>query len=416
MKLTTIDKPEKKNADYLEAIKEGNFFKQMDYAISNSPTASMVALMFKEYCVLPNLKPKYQDLWDKLTHERISYGFYTLWAEYDIDLNLKELHFRPDSMYRVKKKDDIGNVSSYFNTITGKEYPAFNKDKTILASQIEKAGGFEKFSGQIFQYNTTTQPYEITPFFSVVKWMRIEEITPENIDSASDNSLFGNNIFIMKKSAESSVDEDGNTVLTNTDKVIGALRASKSTKKSGTNHVLTVDTEEELSKLMHKIEIGNTIDIDKFNTVDDKAGKKICTAGYCFPHVLASASEGLFSASGESYRAAIAIWSETCFSQAEKIENVFAKMGIVLQEVQAADATVEDNSDVDQTTLDAQATLKGSVGGVQSILAIQTSYAQKLTTYESAMSILSLVFGYNEIDSRNLLGNPVLTPLTPPVV
>ena len=64
---------------------------------------------------------------------------------------------------------------------------------------------------------------------------------------------------------------------------------------------------------------------------------------------------------------------------------------------------------LDDTTLNAQAQLKGSVGGVQSLLEVQTSYANGTTSYESAIAILDLIFGFNREQAIRLLGNPEKT-------
>jgi hypothetical protein len=339
MKLyTAIEKPKRELINFNKLVETGDYFKEMDYAIQNSPTATMVVLMFKKYCVLPNLKEQFSELWGKIIDEKIKYGYFTLWVEYDADLEVKNVNFRLSKNYRAKRMDDVGNVSEYLNVITGKKFPAFNPDKKVLRSQIEKAGGFDKFSGQIFQYNTTSQSYEITPLFSVYDWMKIEHDTPTHISASADNALFGNNVFLMKKGAESSntPEEDGegeNKPISNTDRVIGALRAAKGTKSSGTNHVITVDTEDEdLNKIFVKMAIGNDIDLDKFSDVDDKAGKKICTAVYCFPQILANPSEGLFGNSGEALNVAIDYWKSTCLFEAQKIQKAFEKLGLKIVE------------------------------------------------------------------------------------
>lgn len=337
MQIVSIDKPIKEDKDFVKLVETGSYFKEMDYAILNSPTATMAVLMFKKYCELPNLQDKFSDLWAKIIDEKIKYGFFTLWVEYNIDLTPKEVHFRLSKNYRAKKVDDVGNVSQFLNVITGKKFNAFNPDKEILKAQIKEAGGFEKFSGQIYQYNTTSQNYEFTPFVSVLKWMKTEEDTPNHISSSADNALFGNNVFLMKKGADSVDNDNPNApkVISNTDRVVGALRAAKSTKNSGTNHVITVeaDTDEDLTKAFIKMPIGNDIDIDKFNSVDDKAGKKICTACYCFPQILANPSEGLFGNSGDAYQTAINFWQKTCLFEAEKIEKEFKRIGITLQTI-----------------------------------------------------------------------------------
>jgi hypothetical protein len=334
MKITTIPRPIHENKNFVKLIEDGDYFKEMDEAIRGSATASMVVLMFKKYCTLPNLKESILPYWGKIKDEKIKYGFFTLWVEYNADLTVEAVHFRLSKDYRVKKMDDLGKASQFLNVRTKKTFPAFNPDKEVLKAQIEKAGGFDKFTGQIYQYNTTSDNYEFSVFVPVYPWLLVEDKTPTHITASADNALFGNNIFLMKKAAESStdnVDGDGNKIVTNTDRVVHALRAAKTVKNSGTNHVITVDTEEDLTKVFTKIEIGNNIDLDKFNAVDDKAGKKICTAAYCFPQILANPSEGLFGNSGEAYQAAINFWQKTCEFEALKIEAAFREIGVEIQ-------------------------------------------------------------------------------------
>ncbi len=410
MDIVEIKKPVTEKKDFVKLIEKGDYFTEMDTAIMNSPTASMAVLMFKKYCVLPNLKPSFAPYFEKIKHEKISYGYFTLWVEYNADLEVKAAYFRLSKNYRVKYKDDLGKASMYYNVNTKAEFPAFNSDKKVVAAQIKKAGGFDKFTGQIYQYNTTTANYEYSVFFPVFKWMEIEADTPTFITASADNALFGNNIFVMKKGAESSVGEGAEgepRPMTNTDAVIGALRQAKTVKNSGTNHVLTVDTEDDVKNIFTKVAIGNDIELDKFNNVDDKAGKKICTAAYCFPQILANPSEGLFGDSGKAYQAAIDFWAKTCEFEALKIEAAFLEIGVSIQNVDPAeDEQQEEELSVDQATLDAQAQLRGSVGGVQALLSIQTSYSQELTTYDSAIAMIELVFGYNNDEAKRLLGAP----------
>ena len=61
---------------------------------------------------------------------------------------------------------------------------------------------------------------------------------------------------------------------------------------------------------------------------------------------------------------------------------------------------------VTNETAQAQAQLKGSVGGVQSLLEVQASYGAGTTTYESAIAILDLIFGFSRPQAIRLLGNP----------
>jgi len=414
MKLTTVDKPVKEKTDFSKIIESGDFFKIMDEAIQNSPTATMTVLMFKKYCVLPNLKKKYKAMWTKIVDEKIKYGMFTTWIKYDADLKPIDVSYRQSRYYRARKIDDLGNVNQYLNAKNDKTFPAFNPNKKVLLQQIEKAGGFKKFSGQVSQYNTTSQPYEITPLFSVYKWMLIEDDAPEHITASADNSLFGNNIFLMKKSAESSDQKDeatGEVKISNTDRVIGALRQAKSTKQSGTNHVLELglDDDADLTKFFQKVDIGNNIDIDKFNAVDDKASKKICTAAYNFPPILANANEGVFGNSGDAINAAIENWKTTCLFEAEKINEYFKNIGIDLQE-----ATEEEAKPVEDERTEEQKELMAFSGTVPNILALQASVQSGATTVESGVAMLKLLYGFKEDEARAIVGSPKITPPAQP--
>jgi hypothetical protein len=54
---------------------------------------------------------------------------------------------------------------------------------------------------------------------------------------------------------------------------------------------------------------------------------------------------------------------------------------------------------------DARAQLKGSVGGVQGIIQIQTSVAQGLTDRGSAIALLELIYGFSNAEATRLLGD-----------
>jgi DNA-directed RNA polymerase specialized sigma24 family protein len=65
--------------------------------------------------------------------------------------------------------------------------------------------------------------------------------------------------------------------------------------------------------------------------------------------------------------------------------------------------------------LESQATLKGSVGGVQALLQIQQS-VQGLTDVESAIVIISEIFGFSFELARQMLGTPkITTEVTEPI-
>jgi len=68
--------------------------------------------------------------------------------------------------------------------------------------------------------------------------------------------------------------------------------------------------------------------------------------------------------------------------------------------------------EINKQKLSAQANLKGSVGGVTALLALQQSVAAKTTDINSGIAIIQEIFGIEEQTARKMLGSPEITPNT----
>ena len=64
---------------------------------------------------------------------------------------------------------------------------------------------------------------------------------------------------------------------------------------------------------------------------------------------------------------------------------------------------------IDQKRLEAQANLKGTVGGVQGILEIQRSVSTGITQRDAAIALLVEIYGFSNEQASNIIGNP--TPI-----
>lgn len=76
------------------------------------------------------------------------------------------------------------------------------------------------------------------------------------------------------------------------------------------------------------------------------------------------------------------------------------------EDINGNTAVVAQVDDAEAQIRTAQATLRGSVGGVDSVLKIQESYVLGNTSYESAIAMLENIFGYSNEVSKKMLGNP----------
>lgn len=331
---------------YITIGDDGLFFQQMDEAYLNSPTATMCLLKFQEFCKLENLKKEYLEIWNKINSDYVRYGYFILQITYNIDAEIDGVVYRSVKDFLAKEKDDNENISTFKNIKTGKEYPIFNPDKTVVKKQFE-AVGYENFCGQIFMYNDTAMPYRITPLYSVLKWMVIEADSATYVAKASENAMFGNNIFVIKKSSSDINDLSDGAIREREiiSEINEMLTDSKGVEKTAQNYLLewSGDTED-VTKLIGKVSISNDVNVDLLNAVDSKAQSKICVAFYNFPKILMYESENLFGDSGAAINTATALWKQTCEREANKIKSIFDEMGIYILETPQTNGITDPNN------------------------------------------------------------------------
>lgn len=310
--------------DYVLIGENGSYFKDLDEAYLNSPTATMALLKFHEFCVPVDLADKYQALWKKVENDYIRYGYYLINVTYTIDglVDKEEIIYRNPKHYVVKDEDDNGNASTFKNIKTGVVYPTFNPNPEIVKAQIRKVG-YKNYKGQIYMYNDSSLPYRITPLYAVLNQMKAEANSGTYVTKACDNAMFGNNIFVMKKSSDATARE-----LEIIDTVKEAISGVKGVDEAAQNLLLEWEGDvEDVPKLLQKVSISNDVNVDLLNNVDDKAEQKICTSCYGFPRILISQSEGIFGNSGEAIKTATELWAKTCQREAQNILDGFKQIG-----------------------------------------------------------------------------------------
>jgi len=327
---------------FVQLGEDGLYFQNLDEAFLNSPTATMCLLKFHEYCVPIGLLDKYQSLWKKIENDYIRYGYFVLNIEYDIDAKVIGAHYRNPKDYLAKEKDDVDNTSVFKNKKTGVLYPAFNSEPLVVKSQFAKEG-FEKFKGQIYMYNDSSMPYRITPLYSVLKWMELESDASTYVSRASDNAMFGNNIFVVKASSADLSDMSPEALKEREilSDIKEALTEAKGVENTAQNILLEWkgDTED-VTKLITKVSISNEVNVDLLNSVDDKAESKICTACYNFPKILLFQNDGIFGDSGAAIETATKFWALSCQREANNILDAFKAIGIqITQETPQTDGS-----------------------------------------------------------------------------
>ena len=179
--------------------------------------------------------------------------------------------------------------------------------------------------------------------------------------------------------------------------------------------------------------IKNSVKSDKYVHFETSSANYIRKAFKNIPPQLVDYVAGkLGNTSGEDLVKAQAIYNSLVSKDQEKIEMLFKELfrNYKVDINPTNNWTIKQYSLLDNGTVnydetnpiqseeqlaqkairDAQAVIRGSVGGVTTILAIQLSVANKTTTFDSAVSMLENIFGYSEEVAKRMIGNPEPNP------
>lgn len=291
-----------------------------------------------------------------------------------------------------------------------KAFDTFNTNPDVVKYQIEKAGGFNKYLGQIYYLSLDdSSTYPLSPV----------DVCLEDAESEYNFSVFRNTTitggffapivmrhakFEDKKDKEAFVEKVKNLKgAKNADKILLLEDEFTSDNKDGSLRIDKVD-------LNYNDKTFGTWPADVSNNIR-KAYKNI-------PVVLVDYEAGkLGNTSGESFYAAQkfynSITSEERMSLSAAMKEIFSNFyqninpendwSIKELEILKQDVTVDAQA---QALQQSQAQLRGSVGGVTALLAVQTSVSAGTTTYESGVAMLKYIYGYEDAVAREILGQP----------
>ena len=133
--------------------------------------------------------------------------------------------------------------------------------------------------------------------------------------------------------------------------------------------------------------------------------------GHSIPPQLVIMSNGLF---GQDRQDIMQEFQDDYVSaRQKKMENILNKLiadlGIT-EKLELLTYRGESEEEIQPDAVDAnaqaQAALRGSVGGVQALLQVQQSVAQGLTDIESAIAIVELIYGFDRESALRLVGSP----------
>jgi len=158
----------------------------------------------------------------------------------------------------------------------------------------------------------------------------------------------------------------------------------------------------------------------------EEAERKILIA-HSYPSILLAGSKTGFSSNADEiavatksvFRRVINPAREILLNELQGVFNAIDNGGFKLAVEDFDTESMDENDNGENTSVgvvadksaeqqnaEAQATLRGSVGGVQALLEIQASYVAGTTSYGSAISMINLIYGFTEDEAKKLLGTP----------
>jgi len=297
-----------------------------------------------------------------------------------------------------------------------KWYPVYNSNTEAIAAQVDdSAKNKKRYSGQIYFYFIDNDYlYPLSPFDSVYL----------DADTEAQVSLFKNrevrdgfkDTVIMRTVAPTNEDD--------------AIELNDSIKNMlGADAPKVMHLYDEIDPATGELKKNGSFAIDKITTnINDKLfeqwekslSNNIRKAIYGLPAILIDYENGqLSSTSGESIIQAVNYYNQIT---KDIRKNIGEQLGSLLSKTLIpqlrtnADWSIEplklvDEIKVDELSskkLEAQAVLKGSVGGVQALLQLQQSVITGATTADSAVEIIKEIYGIEETTARKMLGAPEL--------
>lgn len=297
----------------------------------------------------------------------------------------------------------------------------YNPRPEVIQAQVEKAGGWENYKGQIaFLKLSKKYTYPKPLIETAYTFADVENHLGMYYNSTVKRS-FEDITFIRHRAFPNKTDQD--TFEKNIKSLSGLENASSKMMIED-----DWDDEREKSGNFKFDTIENKVRSEKYAHFENSSANFIRKAFKNIPPQLVDYISGkLGNTSGEDLLKAQSIYHSQVGRDQEKIEMFFKELfkdykdeinpsnnWKIKQYSLLDDGTAEDGeANPEEETAKkeiraAQATLRGSVGGVTAVLQIQTSVSQKITSYEAGVSMLENIFGYSNEVAKSMLGEPLI--------
>lgn len=340
-------------------------------------------------------------------------------VSYNANLEISQIKAVKTKDIRIWKQDDSGYSSMYVysnNWDKSKskaeesgeiKYYAFNPDPDVVASQIEKAGSISQYTGQIIHIQKDeTNVYALSDIDEVKEDAVCEGNSKMFRMLGSEKGFLNSKLMVVPPFPD---DESRDEFKRNMQQLQGAENTG------GVNILEMYNVSEDVTKQYSLSDLTSDFNDKLFEYTDQQSERNICKAFSVPPLLINQADSSLFGSSGELIKQAkIQLWE----SQGEArmaFEEVFTiivslfddskvqktEMLIVSPYEDVQEATIEQTPE--EVNAESQAKLRGSVGGVNAIVNVQTQVAQGVISKEAGVATIVNLYGFSEEVANDML-------------
>lgn len=347
----------------------------------------------------------------------------------DLNNDIKSLEVLPFSHCRVGKKDDDeynGKIvvctdwSDNKKVKTAREVDVYNPSLKVLEAQVAEAGSINKHNGQILYFKFGKYTYPLSPLHPCLDDAESEQLSSIFKNTSLKKGFFGKTLVVTKPLIDPLLEKD--------DEDYESQRNAKEDFKKtiqdfigaeNSDGVLHLELEFSSDKLEDEImfkNIESNIDDKLFAHTENSVKDNIRMCFNNVPAPLIQSQDGaLFGSSGDAIKAMKIFYQDQTNDERMITEQIIASLMArfvspardlrILPLIEITEAEKE-TKDPEEARKQAQATLKGSVGGVTSLLQIQVSVSEGKTDRNAALTIIEEIFGINRELASEMLGTP----------
>lgn len=422
---------------------ENNLYpNEIELVINNSPTASRASSLAAKYIAGKGLADESLDV---IVNQRKNYRlsnvasiaaksmskqggvYFHIGYKFNDELNIVQgsLDVLDYSRCRIDKEDDENNFGkirykdyALKRSANAKErwYYPYNPDQNVLRAQIKAdyaeakkiktvpddadfAEMIQHFRGQVFYLNLTPEyKYALSPFDSVYNHCDTEYRISLYINGEWRNGMLGKVAILTQ-----GLDEDV------ADKIKSDIANWLGSENAAGVYHLDVAQAEDLDKVLKIIQVAAKYDEKIFEKTNAHLRDCILGAAHNIPIPLILSGDGaMFGTASDTYQQMKLFYSEQTAEWRWVLSETLTYLGFACELAPVVKAEVTEQ-DAETKRQEAQAQLRGSVGGVTALIALQQSVSQGYTQIPAAIEIIKNIYGIDEETATKMIGKPVKT-------